>query len=374
MNAQQQQPCRGALSYDDRDLGLNNQLQSLTYMLCVAHMNKACSVHAPPLGYRPCGTHLPGKRTSSGCIVESNATVDVLDLITLEPEDAILLQRGMHTNVSQQGQCHDKEPNMGGCGTCGPYNVNPFKCIRNKIDEGTARQHMLYPYGLRYHMRSRLRPFGPVCPFVRMRLSPLVEAYTRALMARLQLEPGRFVAAQLRAGWAFRLDAFKRRMEWACYGMATINSTLSKMRSMDYMPSPLFLLTNARKLHEAGIPVPIQILSEVRIASLAHTVLLNPMSSFQETVRQLGTNITRFAKVNRHDVVDVGGCGCTAADEESLGGRDLRTRQHLCQNATAFRNHLNNIKRAEKRVIENRREKWAKNHAPNAKPTRRPSS
>jgi hypothetical protein len=404
------------LSYDDRDLGLNNQLASLSFMLCVARGANACGLYVPPLGYFPCGTHAPGKRDRKGCHVTSNATVDALDLIEPDAVDLKLLRSGQrqHLNSSMLGRCRKGET---GCGVCGPYNINPYRCMRNAIDtNGSQRQHMIYAYGLKYHLRSHRRPDLPVCPPMRLRLAPAVEAYTRQLMARLQLVPGQFVAAQLRTGWAWRVHSFRNRHEWSCYGMATINATLAKLRRASHraaamrvhappslstpletpngrttkapqaalvadadaaaaralpMPEKLFLLTNERNIHESGVPVPIQVMAEMRVTSLAHTVLLNPMSSFQDAVRQLRGSADRVFYVDKRNFVADDYCGCTAADEMAQFDRQ---RRELCGNMTNFRGWLSSVETAEKTNLAKRREGWQRAQANRSRDEQQPRS
>ena len=372
-------PCKGDISFDDREIGLNNQLASLSYMLCAARGANMCSVYAPPLGYKPCGVHLPGTRDRNGCHIVSNATVDLLDILKLDPSDELMLRRGAALGESFRGMCRkeEKTENGGrGCETCGPYNANPYRCMRNAIDKpNSARQHMLYAYGLKYHQRSRRRPDHPDCPLMNLTLAPSVEAYARSLMERLDLLPGRFVAAQFRTGWAWRVHTFKNRFSWGCYGMNTLNTKLERLRDEAMaadvmpastaakfeatMPSKLFLLTNERNIHQKGVPVPIQVLSEMRIASLAHTLLLNPMSSFQDAIRQLRGNARRVFYVERKDIIKNDLCGCTAADELPLRGHALLQREELCSNATLFKDWLSGALDTEQVNLARRRARFA---------------
>ena len=357
-------PCRGALSFDDRDLGLNNQLASLSYMLCAARHANACSLRAAPLGYQPCGVHLPGKRTRSGCHTDSNATMEVLDLLQFNRNDTELLQRGQ--NLARTSPTVWNTPrcrNDAICAMCGPYMVNPYRCVRNGIDEGKPRLHVIYAYGLSYHQRSQRRPDYPFCPLIKLTLAPSVEAYARKLMTRLRLEPGRYVAAQYRTGWNWRVHTFRKRKEWSCYGKATINASLERVRALyparteasGKMPEALFLLTNEHNVHEPGVPVPIQVLAEMRVASLAHTVLLNPMSSFQDAIRQMRGHGERIFFVSSRDVLPNDYCSCTAADEDP---KWASRRLDLCANASAFRTWITGIESGEKANIEKRRESW----------------
>ena len=260
--------CHGALSFDDRDLGLNNQLASLSYMLCTANVTRACSLYAPPLGYIPCGVHLPGNRTRKSCkIPNEKAAVDVRRLLRLPPDVEALLERGAAaanaTGPTSYGSGRCRRGEVGpSCDICGPYGLNPYRCATQAFAR-QARVHMIYAYGLKYHLKSKKSPEKPNCPLLQLELAPQVEAYARALMARLGLTAGNYVAAQYRTGWAWRVHTRKLNHEWACYGLRTINASLAKqsrLRGGELLSRPLFLLTNSRNLHTNGIPVPVQVL------------------------------------------------------------------------------------------------------------------
>ena len=376
--------CSGALSFDDRDLGINNQLQSLSFMVCMANLTRACSLYAPPLGYIPCGLHMPGDRKRRACTVKhEHAAVDVRRLLRFPPDLKGLLDRGAELGERIQetsygiarpvGRCRRDESNES-CAMCSPYGQNPWGCGMDKVPRA-GRTHIIYAYGLRYHLRSsRDRTWKkPVCPLLQLQLMPEVERYSRDLMARLKLVPGEFVAAQYRTGWAWRVHTRKLNQPWACYGMRTINTSLLKLsqaargsgtRASGYVGGadgvpltkrPMFLLTNAHGLHEASVPVPLQVLSEIRITSLAHTVLLNPMSSFQDAIVGMRGGRHRLHFVKRVDAVDT--CGCIAADERELDklGSVGEFRGNLCSNATAFEEWIRAVRQREHDVIERRR-------------------
>ena len=370
--------CSGHLSFDDRDLGLNNQLAAFSYMLCTVNLTRVCSLWAPPLGYIPCGTHMPGTRVKRVCQIPSErAAVNIRELLKLPPAIDALLARGeLRANASDGNvtglvnKCKPKEMASGSCQTCGPYGKNPFTCAVDKLAKG-SRVFMLYAYGLRYHQRNRHNPDKPACPMLRLQLSDQVELYSRQLMGRLKLEPGKFIAAQYRTGWAWRVHTQKMSAEWACYGQRTINRSIARLGdrypslyklSQTFRDTPgnvqVFLLTNARSLHEPTVPVPVQVLSEIRIVSLAHTVLLNPMSSFQDAVSQMRGGTTRLFFVGKHDVVRGDTCGCSATDERELAkmGKYGKLRESLCNNLTAFHDWIKTVKKKEEQVILKRRE------------------
>ena len=365
--------CSGDLSFDDRDLGLNNQLASISYMLCTANVTRACSLNAPPLGYIPCGPHMPGTWTGPRgkrvCHVAStrDAAVDMRQLLRFPPDIDALLQRGaahrsMMRNISGAaerfiGRCMRNETD---CQTCGPYNDNPFKCAQNAIAKG-ARVNMIYAYGLRYHLKSKRKPEKPVCPLLRLHLAPEVERYSRYLMSRLHLEPGQYVAAQYRTGWAWRVHTGKMNQGWACYGMRTINASIAKLSMVDRLSTrgrsgisltqrPLFLLTNERNLHDPSVPVPMQVLSEIRIVSLAHTVLLNSLSSFQDAVMQMRGGRHRMHFVSKRDVIPGDFCGCKAADENDrhkMVNMGRPKYELACANQSEFKRWIAKVKQAE---------------------------
>jgi hypothetical protein len=184
--------------------------------------------------------------------------------------------------------------------------------------------NMLYPYGFYVHLR---RPETPACMLrgkasaMPLRFSNIVEDYTRTLMSKLGLTPYRFVAAQYRMGfeWKRHLER-KGRALWACYGMESINATLRRhLAEQEAAAFPIYLLTNDAFLHtprqhSPGVPAPVTVLAETRIVSLAHTVLLNPMSSFWHTIDRLvaadkirkpyGPSVTRVLTMRKSEVND----------------------------------------------------------------------
>lgn len=372
--------CKGALTFDDRDLGFNNQLASLSYMLCAAHITHACSLYMPPLGYIPCGTHMPGVKTRRGpCSVPaSHAATDVRQLLKIPPDILELLQRGdeMANRTKHATRCQKAEVSPA-CGSCTPYMTNPFNCLRNEIGR-MGRVHMTYAYGLRYHVRDHAKQSKkPSCPLMELMVARDVELYARKLMNRLGLVAGEFVTAQLRTGWAWRVHTRKANMGWACYGMRTINATLAKLGAWDAAPTsrqqppdslparrlalterPRFLLTNSRNLHDVSVPVPVQILAEIFIVSLSHTVVLNQMSSFQHAVIQMRRSMDGVHFIQKRDVVLGDSCGCSAADEKELEkmGKVGKFRDSLCSNNTAFEEWMLGVKKREANIIVERRQ------------------
>ena len=358
--------CHGALSFDDRDLGINNQLFSYSFMLCMANLTGACSLHTEDFGYRPCGTHMPGEREGRRCkVTQNHAAVDIRKLLRLPADVEALLKRGDAFEDRAQrrfvGPCRRDEDGKT-CHTCGPYSQNPFNCARD-ANQRVGRVNIIYAYGLKYHLRNRRDSTKPHCPMMRLTLHDDVERYSRELMARLHLVPGEFVAAQYRTGWAWRVHTRKINQDWSCYGMATINATLARLSRREpiggnLLAKPLFLLTNIRNLHAATVPVPIQVLSEIRITSLAHTVLLNPMSSFQEAVVQMRGGRDRLHFVTKKDTVRNDHCGCSAADEQELQtmGKLGEFRNTMCTNSTAFELWMREVRDKELELIRRRRE------------------
>ena len=165
------------------------------------------------------------------------------------------------------------------------------------------------------HLRSRRSPDKPDCSLLRLGLAPAVEAYVAQLMARLGLVAGEYVAAQYRTGWAWRVHTRKMNLSGRATGCARSTRRSRSLPQADENNSsgldgggfkgtrPALLAHNARSLHEPSVPVPIQVLSEIRIVSLARYVPLNPMSSFQDAVTQMRGGRQRVHFVARHDVL-----------------------------------------------------------------------
>jgi hypothetical protein len=322
--------CRGGLSFADQNLGLNNQLASIAYVLCMANLTNVCSIHAAPLGYVPCGEHMAGTRQRFGrhsCTDSGKATaLEIPELLRLPDGVTGMLRRGKKLAAAgQAGPCAKGETK---CKVCGAYSQNPWRCAQAGIEKG-MRVQILYAYGLRYHLGK----LQPRCPPMKLQLTPAIEDYARALMARLQLEPGRFVAAQYRTGWSWRVHTQEHKMEWACYGPRTINATLANLKPPPPAGMPLFLLTNAYSIHTPSVPVPVQVMSEMLVTSLAHTVMLNPLSSFQHAVLQLRGSGVNVHFVSREDVIAGDTCECTAADERPVAARHAQIRQ-VCDNSS----------------------------------------
>ena len=194
-----------------------------------------------------------------------------------------------------------------------------------------------------------------------LRLAPSVEEYSLRLMRNAGLTPGAFFAAQYRAGWSWRHHTIHfTGQPWTCYGPGSIRNWIAQRFPSGQVPRelPIFLLTNvAPKLikrdpqwhwgdirliaHEPGVPVPIQILSEMRIASLANTLVLNPGSSFRDGINSLrqmdrkeaetrcrlsgGTKRKCAPKdklfyMQHKDVIPGEHCGCESSDEDHADG------------------------------------------------------
>ena len=183
-------------------VGPGKELASLALMLCVARTFNVCELHGPPLGYQACGAHMPCRSTVLGRrpVFKSKAALTVPSMLRLPPEEERLLTLGPRTPRGCNGTAEV-------CKLCGPYNVHPYKCVNDGLQRGTPRVHMLYAFGLVRHlhrsdtpqcMRSGLR--GGQWHLTPLRLAAAVEQYADALMARLRLEPGRFIAVQYRMG------------------------------------------------------------------------------------------------------------------------------------------------------------------------------
>jgi hypothetical protein len=354
--------CSGALSFDDRNIGLNNQLGSLSYMLCIARSFNACVLHVPPLGYHACGAHLPGRTLPNGsCSRDSSSPAgqaEALSLLRLPGRavpftptrttgaddgtawTAVVLGGGLggHGRATTAGACQAEE--LAKCTTCSHYNSDPYACVLAGLRSG-ARVFMSYAYGLRVKGRH---PRAPPCMGspLQVQLSSSVEAYTGELMQRLQLRRGRFVAAQLRAGlfWQRHVEAPHVRAPWACYGMRTINRTLSRLLGQaEASSTPLFLLTNLAErrpvgLHPPTVSLPLSVLAETRVVSLAHVALLNPISSFKETVRALrgGCPTCGVVTVAQEDVVQGDKCWSCGKNTSSVFDEDdTRLLQSECR-------------------------------------------
>lgn len=302
---QRQAACNGTITFDDRGLGLNNQLLSLGFMLCLARTYRACALVAPPLGYTPCSLHNPGTGSASQGttwiqrkrICNTSQGLSLLharELVELSTEEQLLLNRGDEIN-SRAKRCPHRDPGM--CKECGPYNINPYRCVKEALEKG-QRVFMLYAFGLTRHLRKAENPqcmggqgvknYDDMADKMPLRLSARVRSYTDELMGRLGLQPGRYVAAQYRMGveWKTHVESPYVHSEWGCYGMGTINASLVKwqrrtpgLSEVPLAQMPRFLLTNRapRLPHAEDTPLPISVLSEIRIVALAHTALLNPL-------------------------------------------------------------------------------------------------
>ena len=106
------------------------------------------------------------------------------------------------------------------------------------------------------------------------------------------------------------------------------------------------------------MPVPVQILAEIFIVSLSHTVVLNQMSSFQHAVIQMRRSMDGVHFIQKRDVVLGDSCGCSAADEKELEkmGKVGKFRDSLCSNNTAFEEWMLGVKKREANIIVERRQ------------------
>ena len=102
--------------------------------------------------------------------------------------------------------------------------------------------------------------------------------------------------------------------------------------------------------------MPMQVLSEINIVSLAHTVILNPMSSYSEAVVQMRGSRRNVFYVSRTNFVPGDTCGCNAADERDFGqlGSTGSFRKRLCANVTAFEEWILGVKQSERETIAKR--------------------
>ena len=157
--------CNGTLVFDDRALGLNNQLLSLGFMLCLARTFRPCALVGPPIGYAPCGLHNPGvpHGRSKPCTSSAFKTslVPARAVVKLSPMDRTVLERGEALNNSKGLKCSRAQAlaNPDDCKECGPYNQRPYHCVDDNLRAG-RRVYVLYPYGL---TRKLGRPDTPPC-------------------------------------------------------------------------------------------------------------------------------------------------------------------------------------------------------------------
>jgi hypothetical protein len=352
-------PCRGHLSFDDHLLGLNNQLASLSHMLCIARVVNACSLFSPPLGYVPCtfATHNP----TSACqcaktpICSSPPSVVVSAALQLPEVAQVLLDRG--ANQSARGAIGDCADGETSCVMCAPSMRDAYGCVAAAASRG-LRVHVNYAWGIRDHFEAKRgrHPHNPRCPpsLQPLRLSSLVERYARRLLRRLGLVAGEYVAVQYRAGWRWRTHTAGAHKGWACYGVRTLNRSVWRRQLVSNRSDRIFVLTNANGAagvddvtltrrqspvvsasgrHELGVPVPLQILAELRVASLARAVLLNPLSSFHHAITSLrGGKQEGVGFVTQDEAIQGDHCECSAIDEpRARGARAWEARGELAK-------------------------------------------
>ena len=363
-------------------------------MLCAAKHLNACGIHPTPIGYFPCGEHLP-RRLCRKCTVKSciaPPAVSIRSLLSLAPEDdALMMDERVHqlTNDTRKLKCNGDRiwyTSDASCRPCGPTLRVPYECMATAIAQG-RRAHVPYAWALWAHLKSNKRPHLPSCPQMALRVSADVDAYARGLMKTLGLVPGGFVVAQYRAGWSWRSHTiYNSNAPWSCYGPGSIRAWLLRrfsatLKGESRLPAdlPVLVLSNvAAKLlrgdaqwtswanirvveHEPQIAIPIQILSEMRIAALGHTLLLNPASSFREGITSLrqadraeaeakctlagGRNCRvrdRVYYMEQKYVLPGDHCGCDSSDEERAPGVALAAAlikargdvRYLCGNST----------------------------------------
>ena len=306
--------CNGSLAYSEKTIGLNNQMISLATMVCLAHVMRVrlgCIVrlHEPWLGYIPGGNHLPGNAYHYRQVTTNHpkwaAAMPLRSLLNLNAGDAEIIQYpDADSPVAETVPCRRGE-SATDCSMCTPYMHDPLRCAEVNL-RTSKKVWMDYPFGMNGRVvwsvdsATGLRTKRPALPCVKnfsYSLSTAVETYAATLMERLQLTPGQFVAAQWRTGMEWRKEVQRLGKPWACYGMSTVNATLKTLLAStgggEALRMPRFLLTNQRTLHAPGTPVPIGILAELRVASLAHFVLLNPVSTFQSTLSVLRAGASR---------------------------------------------------------------------------------
>ena len=242
--------------------------------------------------------------------------MDAMDLFELSASQRTLLLRGRGQPAKETGPCRDESR----CKTCGAYNKHPWNCTRTALAR-VDRVFVLYAYGLKYHLGGRHKPD---CPLMPLTVGASVETYAQQLMTRYGLKAGEFVVAQYRTGMAWHYHTEKERCQWACYGVRTIGANLARLRLQagpGHWPDQLFLLTNAFNLHSPHVPVPSRCSPRCASPHL-RTLLLNPRSSFHQTVLRLRGHSTGVHYIHERDTLKNDPCGCSAADE----GNSARSR------------------------------------------------
>ena len=92
-------------------------------------------------------------------------------------------------------------------------------------------------------------------------------------------------------------------------------------------------------------------------------VLLNPLSSFRDSIVQLRGSSEGVHFVEAKDVIRDDTCGCSVADEDMLRGKYGSLRWQLCDNRSAFDEFILHVKTKEKQVILTRHEKQREERA-----------
>jgi hypothetical protein len=125
---------------------------------------------------------------------------------------------------------------------------------------------------------------------------------------------------QDRSGCEWRVSMARKMTQWGCHGERTLNAKLERLlQGSEARRMPRFTLTNQVDRHDPSIPVPLGILAEVRIASLGHTVLLNPLSSFQGSVLRLRVSNRSVFFVQPEDVIKDDPCeSCVSTNEPAV--------------------------------------------------------
>lgn len=317
------QECSTLISLDSRETGINNQLVNLHIALCAARMVNATCVHMADLGYRHGGAH------HHGPLVRTPAAAPLMDLLRFNDEASGMLMCGARCAASgtvQTGRCRPGEA----CVDCHPYVGSRVTCLRRGLDRG-SRVFLGTQVDDPLAKRCNGTQLGDLVGVTR-----LVDDYTVGLRMRLgNLTNHEYDVAQYRAGWDWRQHTAKVGQPWACYGPGTINSTLRTLTQPAPL-RPLVMLTNAASAepvpHLRNASVPLRVVSELVLASRARTVLLNPLSTAQHTIRKLaapaaaGGPRIKVVRDGRH-VIDQ--CECAAQDEDS---RHWRRHTSICAN------------------------------------------
>jgi len=326
-------------------------------MLCVAQAlgrRLGCrpTVLVPPLGYVPCGMHLPGIRVGrKQCNYTGSASLLTTELVNFD------LLVDVHINATKGAvrPCLKSE-SVAVCRPCSAVSKDVIACVQQGLAE-SERVHVTDAFGTSKRQDvAGLSTQGDQCAGAWRSFSTLVESYTSALRARLHLRAGEFVAAQYRTGLEWRGSMVRDGHAWGCYGMASVNNSLLRVLGMDALRLPRFVMTNQPRsppLHDPSVPVPLAVLSEIRLASQARLVMLNPFSSFQQTIERLrasrGSTDARALGVDlvrERDVAD--DCeACVSANEPPPMGYYAK----LCSAPTPVWEHWRALNRQRRALV-----------------------